>query len=119
MFGPSVSGKVQVLRQGLYYRVICHCRISGDVVCRLMVKTRDRQENLGVVVPEGDGFCLDKRISIKRMGEGKPEFFLLPKHEKREGTFVPIYPEEPFGYIERLKDSFLAQKNGQTGILLP
>ena len=31
---------------------------------------------------------------------------------------MPIVPEEPFAYIERLKTSFLVKKYGQMGILL-
>lgn len=117
-FGGKAVGKVQVLRQGLYYRFLCRCHLSGDVICRLWVYCGDKSENLGVVVPMGDGFGLDKKIPVKRLGEGSMEFSLGPKHEQR-GTFVPIYPEEPFAYIERLKDSFLVQKNAQVGIMIP
>lgn len=33
--------------------------------------------------------------------------------------FVPIAPEEPFAYIAKLKDAFLATQNGQTGVMIP
>lgn len=117
-FGQDKAGKVQVLREGLYYRFICRCRLTGDVVCRLAVRCGDAQENLGVVVPVGDGFGLDKKIPVKRLGEGKMEFFLCPKHDQVMGKFVPICPEEPFAYISRLKTSFLVRQNGQVGILI-
>lgn len=117
-FGKDKAGKVQVLRQGLYYRFICRCRLTGDVVCRLTVKCGDKQENLGVVVPMGDGFGLDKKIPVKHIGEGEMEFFLAPRHDQVMGKFVPIYPEEPFAYIERLKDAFLARQNGQAGAVI-
>lgn len=116
-FGGQPSGKVQVLRQGLYYRFICRCQLTGDVICRLWVYCGDKHENLGVVVPTGDGFGLDTKIPAKRLGEGELRFTLGPKHEQA-GTFVPIYPEEPFAYIERLKDAFLVRKNGQVGVMI-
>lgn len=117
-FGNHQAGKVQVLRQGLYYRFVCRCRLTGDVVCRLYVSCGGQQENLGVVVPVGDGFGLDTRLPVKRFRGGDPVFSLVPKHETVAGQFVPIIPEEPFAYIERLKNSFLVRKYGQMGILL-
>lgn len=115
-FGKEMAGKVQVQREGLYYRFTCRCQLSGDVVCRLYVTCGDKQENLGVVVPMDDGFGLDTRIPVKRLGEGEMAFTLIPKHESPEGVFVPVYPEEPFSYIERLKKAFLIRKEGRVGV---
>ena len=115
-FGNQQAGKVQVTRQGLYYRFVCRCKLSGDVVCRLYISCGGQQENLGVVVPSGNGFGLDTRLPVKRFREGEPSFSLIPKHEMTSGQFVPIIPEEPFAYIERLKTSFLVRKYGQLGI---
>ena len=70
------------------------------------------------LVPMDGGFCLDKRIPVKRLGEGIPSFRLLVSGEEKKMHFVPICPEEPFGYIARLKESYLVQKNGQAGIMI-
>ncbi len=118
-FGTQTVGRVQRLRQGLYYRFICRCQLSGDVVCRLYVRCEDREESLGVVVPMGDGFGLDTKVAVKRLGEGEMVFFLRPKHEPVTGKFVPISPEEPFAYISRLKDAYLERREGQLGAVLP
>lgn len=117
-FGNQQAGKVQVQRQGLYYRFICRCRISGEVMCRLYVSCGGEPVNLGVVVPEGEGFGLETRLPVKRFGEGEPSFSLIPKRDTCNGQFAPIIPEEPFAYIERLKSSFLVRKYGQMGIML-
>lgn len=117
-FGNDQVGKVQVLRQGLYYAFHCRCRLTGAVMCRLEVRCGDSCENLGVLVPMDGGFGLDTRIPAKRLNGDKPLFVIIPKHDKSTGTFVPIYPEEPFSYIERLKDGYLTQKNGQIGVIL-
>ena len=115
---------MQVAREGLYYRFSCRCRISGEVVCRLMIVCGDREENLGVVVPMEDGFGLKKKIPVKRLGEGNMEFYLVTKgnapvrENKQQGQFVPVYPEEPFAYIARLKGAFFAIQNGQAGVML-
>lgn len=117
-FGNRMAGKVQVQRQGLYYRFQCRCQLSGDVVCRLMVSCGEKQENLGVVVPLDGGFGLDTKLPVKRLGEGQMVFHLVPKHETVAGKFIPISPEEPFSYIARLKEAFLEQKNGQAYAVL-
>ena len=117
--GDRTVGNVEVVKQGLYYRFICRCQLTGEVVCRLYVSCGGKRENLGVVVPMDSGFGMDTRVPVKRIGEGNPEFTLIPKHEAPTGQFVPIIPEEPFSYIERLKTSFLVRKYGEIGILVP
>lgn len=117
--GKQQSGRIQVRRQGLYYRFSCRCRLTGDVICRLYVSCGGKGENLGVLVPMDGGFGLETRIPVKRFGEGEPAFTLVPRHEVPQERFVPIIPEEPFSYIERLKTSFLVRKYGEVGILVP
>ena len=109
-------GKVQLIRQGLYCRVICRCLLPNDGVYRLYVQRDSGRENLGVVIPEGDGSFLDKRIPAKRIGEGKLHFVLSSGAASVSGTFYPISPEEPFLYIDRLKNAFLESENGKVGI---
>lgn len=116
--GSQPAGKVQVLRQGLYYRFICRCQLTGDVVCRLYISSGGKRENLGVVVPAGSGFGLDTRIPVKRFREGNPEFFLIPGHDPTTERFVPIMDTEPFSYIEQLKTSYLVKKYGKIGIMI-
>ena len=118
MFGGKQCGKVQVLRQGLYHRFICRCSLSGEVLCRLRVRCGEKEEELGLLVPSDGVFGLDRRIPAKRLGEGTPEFALYVRREAGDGRFVPIVPEEPFGYISRLKDAYLVRRNGQAGILI-
>ena len=117
-FGAKTVGKVQVTRQGLYFRFVCRCMIAADSVTKLVVSCGGKRENLGVLIPSDDGFSLDKKHPVKKFEEGVPEFYLAPRHDAVHGKFVPIYPEEPFAYIARLKGAFLTSKNGQVGVLL-
>ncbi len=118
-FGTEPVGKVQVFRQGLYYRFVCRCALSGQVVCRLYVTCEGRQERLGVVVPEGTGFGLDTKVAVKHIGQGTMSFALKPKREEAPTVFVPISPEEPFAYLARLKDAYLEKRDGTLGAMLP
>lgn len=119
LFGSQSVGKIQVTRQGLYYRFLCRCKLSGDVICRLCVRCGEKEERLGILVPTGDGFGLDTRVPVKRIGEGEMAFFLLPAHEAPDSTFVPLSPEEPFAYLSRLKDAYLEKRQGQLGVVVP
>lgn len=111
-------GHVAVEKQGLYYRFSCRCRLpEGQMYC-LRVRCGDRQENLGVCVPMDGQFGAERRIPCKRLGEGTMEFSLLPKYEKTEGKFVPIYPEAPFAYLTRLENAVLESRDGQLGIVI-
>ena len=117
-FGNEQVGKVNVRRQGLYLQFQCRCRVTGKTVYRLRVRCGEKQESIGVLVPVNDGFGLNTKLPAKRFGNGNVEFLLVPKYEKENGIFVPIYPEEPFAYISRLKEAYLVRKAGQTGLLI-
>ena len=117
-FGQAEVGNVQVRREGLYWRFCCRCRITGDVVCRLVVQCGNSRESLGIVVPDGDVFHLDTRLPAKKLEQGIPQFVLIPRHEVGEGTFVPLKPEEPFAYIAKLKDAYFTRRYGQAGVMI-
>ena len=80
----------------------------------------EKRENLGVLVPGENGFGLDTRFPISRVGRGVLSFRLLPRHDPLQGRlFVPITPEEPFAYLSRLKDAFLEIQEGKKGASIP
>ena len=119
-FGEKIVGRAQVERQGLYYHVTCLCGLSGEVMYRLEVSCGEKRADLGILVPMEQGFGLDTRFPVSRVGEGTLVFRLLPRHDQLQGRmFVPIKPEEPFRYLERLKDAFLEIQEGKKGASLP
>ena len=115
-FGNEAVGKVQMMPEGLYVRIICRCVVPGPEIYRLFVQQGDTRQNLGVLIPEGDGLVLNKRIPVKRFGSGVPAFVVSSGRGTQTGEFVPICPEEPFLYIHRLKSSFLESEHGKVGI---
>ena len=119
-FGDKRIGTARVERQGLYYHVSCRCELSGEGMYRLEVSGGEKLVDLGILVPEEKGFGLRTRFPVSRIGEGELRFALIPRHDKLEGRrFVPICPEEPFRYLERLKDAFLETQEGRKGACLP
>ncbi len=117
--GKSV-GKLQLERQGLYYRVICRCNLSGEVMYRLEASGKKGKANLGILVPCESGFGVETRFPVSAVGEGELEFILQPKHDSlTKRKFVPISPEEPFAYLSRLKEAFLETQQGEMGASIP
>ena len=58
-------------------------------------------------------------MPAKRLPEKELSFLLIPSHEPVEGKFVPISPEEPFAYLERLKDAYLCRQREELGVVIP
>lgn len=119
LLGNEPVGKAVVERQGLYYRFDCRCKLSGTVIYRLSVESNGHHENLGVPVPVGEEFRLTTKLAVKKLGKGQFRFRVLPKHQKHESSFIPVYPEEPFAYLTRLQNAFLEVRDGQVGVVYP
>ena len=116
--GESV-GQAVVRREGHYYRFSCRCDLSGEVIYRITVTCGGKSESLGIPVPKDGQFHLDTKLAASRLGEGEPKFAAVPRRPDLGGMFVPISPEEPFRYLHRLENAFLARKDGQLGIVIP
>ena len=117
--GTREVGKVQVLKEGLYCRVICHAELYGSVMYRLAVLTGNRRENIGILAPVDGGYGLDRKIPRSRLPSDDLEFLLLPAHDKADGRFQPISPQEPFQYLDQLKNAYLQIEKGRMGIVIP
>ena len=116
--GTNVVGAAFVERQGLYFCFNCRCRLSVGSLFRVMVECDGHHENLGILVPQGGWFVLETRLPVKRFGDGVLRFFVTPKYPSGQGTFIAVYPDEPFAYLTRLKNAFLDYRNGQAGVVI-
>lgn len=118
MLGGEKIGKVMLDKEGLYYRLRCSCRLSGQVLCRLVAVSEAGELDLGTLVPDRGTFGMDTRVPVKKIGTGKLSFRAEPKHAEVTGVFVPIRPEEPFGYLTKLTNAYLQCRSGQAGIVI-
>jgi hypothetical protein len=116
--GGEEVGRSTVEREGLYYGIRCRLKLTGKVLCKILVSCGGREADLGIPVPEGSWFLLEKRIPVKRLGEGTMEFRVVPRHKDLWGRFIPLSPEEPFRYLARLRDARFEVRNGISGIVL-
>ena len=117
--GGRDVGKVQLLKEGLYYRIFCRAELYGAVMYRLVAVTEGRRENVGILAPVSGGYGLERKLPCSRLSLEGLSFLLLPSHEPVEGKFVPISPEEPFSYLQKLQDLDLAKRSGEVGVVIP
>ena len=113
--GNDCVGTAHVTQEGLYYRICCQCQLTGTDPYRITV-SGDTDVDLGICVPMGDGFGIETSIPVKRVGKGALNFCAVPKNRINREFFVALSPEEPFGYIQRLKKAYLSRQNGQVGL---
>ena len=116
--GDEIIGKVFVQRQGLYYHFRCRCSITGAVKYKLIVNCGENTVDLGLCIPHSDGFGMDTKLPIKRVGDGELTFRLMPKHNKLVGEFLSVASEEPFGHIQKLQQAHLALQGGLVGVIV-
>ena len=113
-------GKVQVLRQGLYYRVVCRCDITGEQMYRLEALCGENKVDMGTLIPMERGFGMEMRIPVSRLGEGEYQFRLRSRTETQEHrNFVPVDPAKPFEALASLADAVLEVQGEQMGVSLP
>ena len=115
--GDSQVGTVTVERQGLYYRFFCRCSLSGQVMYRLWLLCEGGERDLGLCVPVDGGFGTERRLPVKQCA-GTPEFVLRPNRAAPGTKFIPLSPEEPFRYLHRLENAYLARRGTELGIVI-
>ena len=117
--GADKIGKTEVRREGLYYRFLCCCDLTGEVMYRITVTCGDKTESLGIPAPDRDCFYLSAKLPISRFSKEEPKFRAVPRHpQQTDRLWVPIPPETPFAYIHRLENAVLARRGAQMGILI-
>ena len=80
-------GNAKMKKQGLYYTISCRCCLPDAGLYRIHAIAGGRREDLGICVPMGDAFGMDKMIPVKYLGEEGVFFELHPK------DWLPEYPK--------------------------
>ncbi len=116
--GNEVIGTAQITREGLYYSVVCLCKLPEKAMYRLMVSCEATQLDLGILLLEGDVYTLKTKLPCKRLGEGAPVFRVVTHSDAEKRQFVPISSDIPFNHISRLERAQLQIVDGSVGVLL-
>ena len=104
-------GTAAVTQQGLYYRIACQCVFKVKGFYCISAESGEHREHLGLCIPEGDRYILNKSIPVKRFPEKKLSFYASRKKENSEHTFIPVETGGEFtGLAELMNGKFESSK---------
>ena len=112
-------GTATVTQQGLYYRITCRCAFNEKGFYCISVQSGEHREYLGVCVPEGDSYILDKSIPIKRFPEKKLFFYASRKKKNSDRTFIPVKTGGDFSGLTELMNGKFESSKGENYIVFP
>ena len=113
-------GSCTVCKSGLYYHFVCSCNWISDRIYRLYLRIGGTVIDLGVLIPKGEGIALEKRLVIKQLPSGQPEFVVIPagKVKAEDECFVPVYEDKAISCLGKLSTARFAVRNGVAGIIV-
>ncbi len=116
LMDKKTVGTAQIIRVGLYYNIICQCKISGTKMVRIIMENESKTVDLGVCVPGENCFEIRTKIPAKQI-EGDKFLFLAVENQKNKTVeFFPVSEEEPFIYLEKLKSAKVQIRSGEIGV---
>lgn len=114
----KIVGHVKNIREGLYYKISCHCSLQDRKIYRLMVQCNGQTCRLGILSPVEFGFDLNTQISVRQLGEGNMTFYLEVPCEKTN-YFIPVFEKESFQYFSVLSYTCMDIRNEIHGLIIP
>lgn len=112
----AVVGEADVVSEGLYYRFRCRCALPEKAAYRLAVTISAQTYDLGICVPDGAVYTVDKKLPAKRFPKGEMRFSVSCNAGRSAG--IPLAEDQPFGYIKSLLNAKLQITAGSYEILL-
>ena len=76
---------------------------------------------MGVLVPTGDCFVLEKRLPVKSLPAAPPEFYIETEGQAQMADktfFIPVNDNDPFPHLSRLRDARFACHDGIVGLTI-
>lgn len=112
----NVAGVAHVKRKGLYYFFNCTCKLESKEIHRILLLCKKKEIDLGICVPNGEYFSLNKQIPVNKV-QGEEFRFLVKKNSGVDsGIFYRVETEMPFAHISRLNQACFKKINGVPGI---
>lgn len=91
-------GSVIIEEEGLYYHLHCTCKLP--VMQRVSLYANN--DELGLLVPQGEVYCLSKKIPRKKLSEDQIQFYLMDRNESEKSVLIPVSSGEIFPAIDRI-----------------
>ena len=113
----DVVGSVRVTCEGLYTRFQCHCQLPDEQIYRLLLCCGEQEIDLGICVPMGIHFGVNKMCPNKQITDGDKVFRIIRASQGKSAECVPVLTDNVFDGISMLESARLYFDNGQYGIL--
>lgn len=107
-------GKVVVEPAGLYYDIQCRCKSQRGVI-RIVAECADRQENIGICVPEDEEMVIRTKIPQKRL-QSLNRFIAITETQDQ---WIPITEGIPIPSLEKILLAKFSYRNGKPGLSIP
>jgi len=117
MLNGEIVGSVCETCEGLYTIFQCQCQLPDTQIYRLHMFCGDQETDLGVCVPVGTQYAVNKMIPSKQIANGEKVFMIIPMSQDHCKRFVPVSSDAPFAYISMLDRARLCYDNAQYGIV--
>lgn len=114
----EVAGSVCITKEGLYTRFLCQCRLPDNHIYRLSLSCNGQKTDLGICVPQGEYYTVNKIVKSRQIGDGEMCFQIIPTTEKTKDSFIPLLPNQPFDYISKIENMILCVDNDGYGVLI-
>lgn len=111
--GEESIGKVQLQKNGLYYRIECECALPGSRIFRLYAECGDWKYRIGIPVPEGDSYKLRVNIRFEKLQTDDLRFFVATDEDQATQQRIPIFEEKPCQQMAILEVMVFDRYNGR------
>lgn len=112
--GSSV-GNAELHKEGMFYRFLCRCRLPNKGLYRVIVTDGENKYDLGICVPEGNGYSCVARVPCNQLKGNNLSFALMGSEEKRG---ITIASGKPFAHLDKLNAARLHFANGLPEIMI-
>lgn len=101
----SQIGTVLIQKQGRYYVLQCNCNPGKQSIYRLLLRSGNNEEKLGLLVPDGDRYCAKARINAAKIKEDDVQFLIINERESRKDGLFAVNTQTPFAYLDKLENA--------------
>lgn len=114
----NIVGSVCTTREGLYTRFQCTCHLPDNEIYRLLMTCGEGEQDLGVLIPDGQQFAVNKRLQNKYITNKEMAFQIIPSSRQNNEKVFSISSDKPFDHIPMLEYARLSKQNGSYQIMI-
>ena len=100
-YKDSITGKAQMIRQGMFYMLHCRCDLPADQTYTLQILTPKKTLDLGICFQTEKGIGLSVRLPAKELEQQNLQFIAVDPSENNR-KLLEINPDIPVESLEEM-----------------